>query len=377
MDEDTYSIIRGQPRHPRHQGMLRPFDAGWALDAVAGVLDKAHPGFLGHSFGASPKWRQAVFLALATGVLPNPDEFLLRANGVVAGERPWKAVQQDLAECLIAMTPKEIVSAVLGEIPDGLAGSLAKIGSQPMRHAGDYMRLVGLLTATDPVMKLRAKTLLQVDRLDADLISAAIELDPIALIPGILRRVKDGLEARRLNQRLAAIRLVCSTATDEALRQSLEDRAVNFRGHDFAQAWLVKADRPPVVCPALDAHPDFERVTGANAAQMGKDHQNCLGSQSHKLIDGTWGAWVWRPGPLIVCVTKGYLTSEAEAVLPLLSGLYAPGNREVSREHARMVKDVLRSVGVICFTRVDPVEEVRLLTLGRFDDDEFEGFGFG
>lgn len=59
---------------------------------------------------------------------------------------------------------------------------------------------------------------------------------------------------------------------------------------------------------------------------------------------------------------------------PLLSGLYAPANREVSREHARMAKDVLRPLGVICFTRVDPVEQVRLLTLGRFDDDEFEGF---
>jgi hypothetical protein len=62
---------------------------------------------------------------------------------------------------------------------------------------------------------------------------------------------------------------------------------------------------------------------------------------------------------------------------PLLSGLYAPGKGEVSREHARMVKAVLRPLGVICFTRVEPVEEVRLLTLGRFVDDEFEELGFG
>ena len=111
----------------------------------------------------------------------------------------------------------------------GLAGSLSKIGSQPLRHAGDYLRLVSLLTATDPETKLRAKTLLQVNRLDADLISAVLELDPIALIPAILRRVKDGPEARRLNQRLAAIRLVCSTATDEALRQSLECQSASKR----------------------------------------------------------------------------------------------------------------------------------------------------
>lgn len=366
MDNDDYTIIRGQRRHARHQGVLRPFDAGWALDG-AGVLDRASPGFLLHMFGASPKWRQAVFLALAHGVLPNPQEFLLRANGEASQTQQWTGVQHEVAQALMASSPKEIVSGTLGEIPDGLAGCLARLGDQPMRHAGDYVRLVGLLTANDTETKLRAKTLLRVNRLDADLISAALELDPIALIPDILRRVKDGLEARRLNQRLAAIRLVCSTATDEALRQSLEDRAANFRSHDFAQAWVQRADRPPVVCPALD-HPDFERVTGTNAVQVAQENHNCLGSQSHKLIDGTWGAWVWKPGPLIVCVTK---CEEG----PLLSGIYAPGNREVPREHARILKDVVRSLGVITFTRVDPVEEVRLLTLGRFVDDEFEGFG--
>ena len=369
MDNDDYTIIRRHPRHARHQGVLRPFESSsWALDS-SGVLDRACPGFLLHILCASPKWRQAVFLTLATGVLPNPDEFLLRANGVVAGERPWKAVQQDLAECLMAMSPRQIVSATLGEIPDGLAGCLARLGSQPMRHAGDYLRLVGLLGATDPETKLRAKTLLQLDRLDADLISAALELDPIALIPSILRRVKDGLESRRLNQRLAAIRLVCSTATDEALRQSLADRAANFRSHDFAQAWLERADRPPVVCEALDAHPDFERITPATAAKVGKEHMNCLGSRADKLVSGTWGAWLWKPGPLILTVTK---CIEG----PLLSGIYAPGNREVSKEHARMLKDILRPLGVICFTRSDPVEDVRLLTLGRFVDDEFQEFGF-
>jgi hypothetical protein len=368
MDNDDYTIIRSQPRHARHQGVLRPFE-GWALDA-SGVLDRASPGFLRRVLSGSPRFRQSIFNALAHSVLPNPDQFLLLANGVVAGERPWKAVQQDLAESFMAMSPKEIVSATLGEIPDGLAGCLARLGDQPMRHAGDYVRLVGLLTATDPVMKLRAKTLMQLDRLDADLISAALELDPIALIPGILRRVKDGLEARRLNRILAALKLVSSTASDEALRQSLEDRAANFRSHDFAQAWLERCDQPPLVCAELDKNPQFESVSPQTCREIGKKYQNCLGSKAQQLVTGVWGAWVWKPGPLIVCVTK---CEEG----PLLTGIYAPGNREVPREHARMVKDVLRPLGVLCFTRVDPVEEVRLLTLGRFVDDEFENFGFG
>lgn len=368
MDIDDYTTIRGHPRHARHQSRLLPFD-GWSLDAVA-VIDKAAPGFLLHVLGASPKWRQAVFLAIGCGVLPNPDEFLLRANGVASGQRSWSAVQQDLGECLMAMTPRQIASATLGEIPDGLSGCLARLGSLPLRNAGDYLRLVEILTSTDPEMKLRARTLLQLDRLDADLISASLELDPIALIPGILRRVKDGLEARRLNQRLAAIRLVCSTATDEALRQSLEDRGPNFRGHDFAHSWLEKADRPPVVCAALDDHPDFESITPQTCGKIGKEYLNCLGSKAQQMVSGTWGAWLWKPGPLFVTVTK---CEEG----PLLTGIYSPGNREVEREQARLVKEVLRGLEILTFTRCEPLEAVRLLTLGRFEDMDFEEFEVG
>lgn len=370
MDNDTNPIIRGHHRQAQHQGVLRPFESSsWALDC-SGVLDKACPGFLLHILGASPKWRQAVFLALAHGVLPNPQEFLFRANGEVAETRHWTGVQREVAQALMAMSPRQIVSAVLGEIPGGLAGSLAKLGSQPMQHAEDYLHLVELLTSTDPEQKLRAKTLLQVDRLDADLISAARELDPIALIPGILRRVRDGVDSRRLNQSLAGIRLVSSQATDEALRQSLEDRAANFRSHDFARAWLEKADRPPVVCAALDVHPDFESITPATAASVGKEHQNCLGSKVQQLVTGVWGAWVWKPGPLIVSVTR------CEEGL-LLTGLYAPGNREVPREKARMVKSLLNELGVVTYTRCEPLEAVRLLTLGRFEDPDFDCFELG
>ena len=86
-----------------------------------------------------------------------------------------------------------------------------------------------------------------------------------------------------------------------------------------------------------------------------------------KMVSGTWGAWLWKPGPLFVAVTK---CEEG----PLLSGLYAPGNREVEREHARRIKEVVRGLGIMTFTRCDPVEAVRLLTLGRFEDMDFEEF---
>ena len=293
------------------------------MDAI-GVLDGVAPGFLFHCLQASPRWRQALSLAIATGVLENPDEFLVRVNGEASEGRPWKAVQRHVADALRSLTAKEIVRATLGETPDGLGGCLAKLGDQPMRDSGSYVSLVGLMTSTEPEMKLRARTLLQLDRLDADRLSAVLELDPIALFPDLLRRVRCGLEARRLNQRINAIRLVCSTATDDALRQSIADRSIAFRGHEFAEAWLSRADKPPVICEAIDLHSDFERVTPATAEAVGREFANCLRTKMGGLASGVWGAYVWRPGPLIATVT---LCVEG----PLLTGIYGHGNRMVGR----------------------------------------------
>lgn len=62
MDEDTYSIIRGRPRHVQHQGPLRAVE-GWALDALA-KLDSAAPGFLLHLDAFLTRKRQWLFNTL-------------------------------------------------------------------------------------------------------------------------------------------------------------------------------------------------------------------------------------------------------------------------------------------------------------------------
>lgn len=365
MDESTYVSIRGQATYDLQRRTLRPFE-GWALDAL-GELDRVSPGFLLHAFAASPKWRQSVFLAIGTGVLVNPDVFLTRANGERPDEHSWKDVQADLAASLIAMTPRRIVQAALGDVPDGLGGSLAKLGGQPMRYSEDYISLVGLLASADSGMKLRAKTLLQLNRLDSDLLAAVLELDEIALIPTLLSRVRDKQEASRLNKRIAAIRLVASGASLEALRHSLHSQP--FRGHDFVDSWLSKADRPPVVHEPLDLHPDFERITPASAEAVGREFSNCLKHKTGQLVSGVWGAWVWRPGRLIATVT-----SCVEG--PLLTGVYGVANREAPSEHLGMLKKVLQGLGVHCFTKKDVPDELRILTMCAFGqfvlDEEFE-----
>lgn len=363
MDEGIRLTMRGEPPRLPPRGKLRPVE-GWALEPVS-RLDGESPGFLVHTLGASPKWRQAVYLSLAVGVLDEPEDFLLRANGDPFEIQNWKSRLRGVAGAMRGMSARRIVECCCREVPDGLMGCLGKIGDQPMRRAEDYRHLISLLEAPDRASMARARTLLQLDRLDADLITAVIELDEIALLPGILRRVRDGIEARRLNHRLDAIRMVCSGATDDALRQSLEDRQATFRGHDFAQAWLERADCPPALCPDVCSHPEFERVTPATAAEVGRLHSNCLGARAHRLVSGVWGAWVWKPGPLIATITR---CEEGD----LLTGVYAPGNREVCSDLARRLKSILRDLGVICFTRVEPPDETRLLTIGRFEDFDFD-----
>ena len=361
MDRETYLDIRRQAIHARQRGVLRPFE-GWALDAL-GELDRSTPGLLTHAFAATPIWRQSVFLCISAGVIPTPSQFLRMANGEES-DRSWTSVQQDLAEAWIVMSPRQIVRATLGVIPDGLMGRLAKLGSQPM-EAEDYTRLVELLTSTTPSMKLRAKTLIQLDRLDADLLAAVLALDEIALTPTVLSRVQDGREAGRLNRCIAAIRLISTGATDEAMRQSLNRQS--FCNHAFVQGWISKADRLPVIHEPLDNHPELERIIDGAAA--GREFSNCLRHKTGQLVSGIWGAWVWRPGRLIATVT-----SCLEG--PLLSGVYAPGNREPPKEHVRQLKGLLRELGVLCFTRKDVPEELSILTMGEFSrfvlDEEFE-----
>ncbi len=361
MDRDTYLDIRRQAIHAHQRGVLRPFE-GWALDAL-GELDRSTPGILTHTFAAPPIWRQSVFLCISAGVISDPTRFLLMANGEES-DRPWAGVQQDLAEAWTAMSPRQIVRATLGKIPEGLMGCLTKLGSQPMQ-ADDYVRLVELLTSTEPSMKLRAKTLIQLDRLDADLLAAVLALDEIALTPTVLSRVQDGREAGRLNRRIAAIRLVCTGATDEAMRQSLNRQS--FCNHAFVQGWISKSDRLPVIHEPLDRHSELERVI--DGAAIGREFSNCLRHKTGQLVSGIWGAWVWRPGRLIATVT-----SCLEG--PLLSGVYAPGNREPPKEHVRQLKGLLRELGVLCFTRKEVPEELSILTVGEFSrfvvDEEFE-----
>ena len=342
----------------RH-GTLYPIE-GWPLVPIAD-LEVARPGFLLHVLRAGPRWRQSFYIFLSVVGLDRAAEFVFRATGSEI-DRPWAEVLREAGSALQAMSPKAILATCLPEIPDGLMGSLVKLGMRPMPSAGDYERLIALLRRDDEESRERAKTLLQLSRLDADILKTVLIIDRVALIPDLISRMGHSDRAKRLNEALVPLRLMAD-ATDEALHQSLKERSNGFRLQEFVQGWLCKIRALPPSCAAMEDHPHFERVVPATAESVGRRFGNCLSTKLIDLLGGVWTAWVWKTDDLIVCLTAvetGYL----------LTGIHGHDNFDPPAEQASEVRRVLASLGVICLNRVAVADEVLPLYLRRGD-----GFG--
>lgn len=346
-------------------GTLFPIE-GWPLPFIA-ELEAANSGFVLHVMSAPAKWRQAFYFFLSVMGLDRASEFLLKASGSES-DKPWADVLGDLGQALRIMRPKEIVAACLDDIPDGLAGALDKLGLRPMPSPARYQKLVEVLSGGDAVTRQRAKTLLQLSRLDSDVLEIVLVIDPAGLIPVLIPRIGSVERVHRLNMALVALRSIAG-ATDEALRHSLESRATMFRLHEFVSGWITKVRKLPPSCAALEAHPEFERVVPGTSAVAGKRFSNCLSTKNLDLITGVWSAWIWEPGELVVTLT------EVEQGF-VLSGLHGYGNLPPSDEHAAKVREVLAEAGIICLNRVPIPDAVKPLLMRRWDRFELDDLEF-
>tara|TARA_R110002051_G_scaffold231966_1_gene293812 strand:- start:1839 stop:2942 length:1104 start_codon:yes stop_codon:yes gene_type:complete len=347
----------------RH-GSLFPLE-GWPL-VFAAELETHSPGFLLHALGSKARWRQAFYVFLAVTGLDRAAEFLMRANGSEF-DMPWNSLLDELGQCLRAMRPKDILSASLSEIPEGLGGALSKLGMRPMPSPECYEKLVAVLSDTEPAGRQRAKTLLQLVHLDANILDVVLSADPVALIPSIIPQISSTERVQRLNACLTALRSLAG-ASDEALRHSLEEHATTFRLHEFVQSWLPKVSILPVSC-GLEDHPQFERVVPATAAKVGKRYRNCLATKIPDLLTGVWSAWIWEPGNLVVVLTaveQGFV----------LSGVFAYENAPPPEEHAAQVREVLAKAGIICLNRVPIPDAVKPLLMRRWDRFELDDLEF-
>lgn len=339
--------------------------SGWFLVEMM-RLEDARPGILATATRAPPLWRNAVAAALSADVLHSPESFLLRANGEVGDDDQ----QAQVADAFVAMKPVGILEAAYGEVPPSLPAILKRIGSSLLNTPQAYVRLVALLESKEAEGQARRRVLEKLDaRLDDELIQVVEVLGLGILAPKTAMAVRTATEAHKLNARIPIIQRVCSSATTESLKQSIED-APHFRVSNWVRGWLGRADRLPRLGIPLDDDPSVARITPSTARSVGRDWQNCLAGHTTAMATGATAYLAIANLNVIAVLTRtdgGWL----------LSGLHGRANFPVSAETAQRVKERLSGQGVVCLMPNGPPPEFGPIA-GAFHsvddlDFEFEG----
>lgn len=339
--------------------------SGWFLTEMM-RLEDARPGILAFATRAPPLWRNAAAAALSSGVLHSPEGFLLRANGDVGEE----STDIQIADAFITMKPTGILEATYIEVPTGLPAILKKVGSALFSTADAYVRLHALLTSDRSENLVRRRVLERIDaRIDDEMLQTIEILDIGVLSPKTAMAVRTATEAHKINARLPVIHQVCSTATSDALRQSIED-APHFRVSNWVRGWLGKADRLPPLGIPLDDDPGAIRIVPATAKMVGRDWQNCLAGHVNAIAVGATAYLAIADLNVIVVLTQtdgGWL----------LSGIHGRANFPVSAETAQRVKERLSGQGVICLMPSGPPPEMAAVegVFHSVDDLDFEFHG--
>lgn len=354
----------------RSPKLLRPLN-GWVLEGAM-MLDEEAPGFLRHGMSSRVGWRQAFAAALAGGlVLNDPAKLLERALGdLVDVERPWANLLGEVGQLLPAMRPVEIIEAGLERCPDGFRGALEKLGVETMRTPMAYMRLFDIFASSDPAMAPRRRVIEQLGALDEERLEIIEKLDPIFLTPSVVAKVRTPEHADFSNSTLASIRTLCSTATDDAIADSLGS-GPRVTLAEWARNWFRRADRAVAVNVPWAGEPDFEPVSLANVRRVAQDFRNCLAERKiGALVSGTWSAAIVAVGDQKALATLSLLNSGHW----LLTGIHGHANLPVREEIRVAVRARIEGIKG-CAIPQQPARELLPATKAfhHFADLAFEG----
>ena len=347
--------------------------SGWLLSTLV-ALEEDCGGTLLFAYKAGPLWRNSVAVAVATGNLNHhPQTFLLRAYGSVDESRDAPSLRAQFAMAIQTMKPQQIVEAALDVLPPSLCGSLKKIGNELFTTPEAYKRLIDLLCSTKAEDRARRRVLEQVnERLTDNLLQIIETVDLAVLTPTVATSIHDASEAHRLNARLRAIRQLCSTATDQSLRESAVAMGSNFNAGSFARSWLARCDRLEPLGLPIDDAPDVIRINPAKAEEWGRRFRNCVSSYANEMAAGASAFFVIEALSVIVVLR---LTDAGW----MLVGVHTHGNGPVPRAVVETVKEKLCALGVLCILPIRPKGPAASAISGfRRDIDwefEFEGMG--
>jgi len=241
--------------------------------------------------------------------------------------------------------------------------------NEPLTTPQAYQRLIDLLGSTTSEGRARRRVLEQVnERLTDNLLQVIETVDLAVLTPTVATCIHDAGVAHRLNASLRAIRQLCSTATDQSLRESADAMGSNFSAGSFARSWLARADRLEPLGLPIDDAPDVIRINPAKAEDWGRRFRNCVSSYSHEMAAGASAFFVIEALSVIVVLR---LTDAGW----MLVGVHTHGNGPVPRAVVETVKDRLSGLGVLCILPIKPKNSAASAISGFRGGIDWE-FGF-
>jgi hypothetical protein len=366
-----------EPEH-RKTFRARHYSAFYLDRAVA--LDCSSPGFLASSFFFPPLKRQAIFLAFAVIEWKSPQE----AGARVAAAAPsvCHAGLDSLAiiaRALTVLRSRAILRAVLGTVPDGLCGMLARLGMDPIAPIPSrYHALLQMFTSAMPEDRARVKLLGQMPgKIDPKHISLIRVLDPMFLLPDLIPKIGTLETAYGLRHAVQHLQTHCSAATDEALRQSVQQIG-GKRLKDWLRDWAVRFDSLPHPVPWEDDDQLIILKTGAAMVEAGQRFNNCLGSKCTEVIMGRRLYAQYRPpGGAQGLIVELRHTSGGW----FLEQLYARSNKRIAATMAADVRERLAAHGVMLLDRAhgDPVAlaaTAGLFNIVDWGSEDIGGYGF-
>jgi hypothetical protein len=240
---------------------------------------------------------------------------------------------------------REAIAAIFGDIPDGLLGLMDRLGDDPLPDRTMYRKLYNLCSRREH--RFRAKVLMQQGgSLSATHLEIIDWLDPVLVHPNILRRIVSISDAKTANVAMGLIRDTVSSATDEALRQSVASLGAKAELADLIERWLGKLDRPPMPPSIPGDDPDIAAVTTGRALlALGRRFRNCAARRIIYLAQGAEVLVEWRHPPGLVAQCRR-LTNGAWIV----AAIHGPRNGRVDPAAAAACRRKLQALGIPALT---------------------------
>lgn len=260
--------------------MAEPHGAfGWAKADLVN-LDASAPGLISHILTTSPRRRQAIFALLAE-----------REMARTAGQR---AVDPNgdtqLATSMRLQRAREMLVTGLGPVTEGYVAALENLDVGPLPPARTYTRLREVFT--DPAQRHDA-ALLRTGPINDRTLTVLDALDSRWRLRGVLARVSTAMAGREVNKAMTVVQSVCSTATDEALRRSIDSLPPERSLADLVMRYTRRADRFPP--NPVQADRDLRPLASArDFMTIGLQFRNCLRDRIEDALAGRAAYAVYR-----------------------------------------------------------------------------------